>query len=132
MGITRPALTAAATPEHGYGRDSVGVTKSSDCAQAQPAVDHPVELQGPDVSHWRLGNTGTAFVHTFDSDHVGPELQTTSVVHGNEIAGAAALQRLLSEELAPSRGGSRSPMQTQPPTSGLIPVPPGKPRATYA
>lgn len=77
---------------------------SSVRAQAQPVTDYPIEIAIPDIARWRKGNTSASFVHRFSSDHPGPHLLLTALVHGNEPAGAVALDRLLARGLRPARG----------------------------
>lgn len=57
-----------------------------------------------DIGRWQDGNTGTSFVHRFSSGQPGPHLLLTALVHGNEPAGAIALDRLLARGLRPSCG----------------------------
>ena len=64
----------------------------------------PVNLAAPDLRAWRMGNTGIPGVHSFASDIAGPHLLVTALVHGNEIAGAILLDRLLRAAPAPRRG----------------------------
>lgn len=73
-------------------------------AQTQAVVEYPVECPPPDIARFRDGNTGVPFVHHFESAQPGPHLLITALVHGNEPAGAVALDRLLSQRLRPSRG----------------------------
>jgi hypothetical protein len=73
-------------------------------AQTQPVIEYPVEFTPPDIAPWRDGNTGVPYVHTFEAAHPGPHLLITALVHGNEPAGAVALDRLLSQRLRPTRG----------------------------
>jgi hypothetical protein len=73
-------------------------------AGTQPIVEYPVQFSPPDIARWRAGNSGVCFVHTFEAALVGPHLLITAVVHGNEPAGAVALDRLLSQAVRPSRG----------------------------
>lgn len=73
-------------------------------AQAQPVVEYPVEITAPDIGRWHEGNTSMPFVHSFASGRPGPHLLLTALVHGNEPAGAIALDRLLDCGLRPSRG----------------------------
>ncbi|MGX7709366.1 succinylglutamate desuccinylase [Methylobacterium sp. Gmos1] len=77
---------------------------SSIRAQAQPVIDYPVEIDIPDIARWRDGNTGVSFVHRLSSSRPGPNLLLTALVHGNEPAGAIALDRLLASGLRPARG----------------------------
>jgi predicted deacylase len=73
-------------------------------AQSQAIIEYPVEFPPPDISRYRDGNTGVPFVHSFEAARPGPHLLITALVHGNEPAGAAALDRLLSQGFRPSRG----------------------------
>ena len=58
----------------------------------------------PDLSPWRAGNTGIPFVTTLRGDAPGPHVVICALIHGNEICGALALDRLLREGLRPARG----------------------------
>jgi predicted deacylase len=68
------------------------------------AIDYPVDLDAPELEPWRNGNTGTDWVHTFAADATGPHVLLTAIVHGNEIAGAVALARLLGQHFRPRCG----------------------------
>jgi predicted deacylase len=63
-----------------------------------------VELAAPDIARWRAGNTGVAYVHSFEGPRPGPHVLITGLVHGNEICGAIAIDRLLSDGLRPFQG----------------------------
>jgi predicted deacylase len=67
-----------------------------------PAI--AVELQAPDIQPFRASNTGTDYVHTFDSGKPGPHALVNALTHGNEICGAIVVERLLREGLRPARG----------------------------
>lgn len=54
-----------------------------------------IELNPPDISRWREGNTGVEYVHTFDSGKAGPHVMVNAITHGNEICGAITVDRLL-------------------------------------
>lgn len=73
-------------------------------AQGQTVIEYPVEFPPPDIARWRDGNAGMPFVHSFEGERPGPHLMITGLVHGNEPAGAVALDRLLGQRLRPSRG----------------------------
>jgi len=73
-------------------------------AQTRPVIEYPIELVPPDIARFRDGNIGVRFVHSFEGAQPGPHLLITALVHGNEPAGAVALERLLSQGLRPSRG----------------------------
>ncbi len=73
-----------------------------------------LELTPPDISVWRRG-TGSPhrpgpglasldYVHSFDSGTAGPHVVVSALVHGNELCGAIALDRLLSGGLRPEAG----------------------------
>ncbi len=71
-------------------------------------MKHPIELQPPDLSRWRTGNTGIDHVWHFDSGIAGPTVMVQALTHGNEICGAIALDHVLSALRAgawrPARG----------------------------
>ncbi|MGF1609481.1 MAG: succinylglutamate desuccinylase/aspartoacylase family protein, partial [Kiloniellales bacterium] len=64
----------------------------------------PVELAAPDLSRWSAGNCGIPYVHSFEATRPGPHVLVSGLVHGNEICGAIALDRLLDEVVRPQRG----------------------------
>lgn len=63
-----------------------------------------IELQAPDLAPHRKSNTGTDYVHSFDSGKPGPHALVQALTHGNEICGAIVLDRLLREGVRPARG----------------------------
>ena len=64
----------------------------------------PIELAPPDIAPYRHGNTGIDFATTLTGDRPGPHVVITALVHGNEIAGAVAVDALFRMGLRPSRG----------------------------
>jgi hypothetical protein len=62
------------------------------------------DLPYPDLTHERLGNTGTPGVWHFDSGTPGRSLMITALIHGNELCGAWALKTLLASGLRPQNG----------------------------
>jgi predicted deacylase len=54
-----------------------------------------VDIQPPDLAPWRPGNAGLPGFWRFPSGQPGPHVVLIALVHGNEIAGAVALDRLL-------------------------------------
>jgi len=66
--------------------------------------DFKVRLARPDISAWIGGNIGIPGIITRDSGSPGPHVGLLSLMHGNEIAGAIALDRLLRAGLMPTRG----------------------------
>ena len=73
-------------------------------AQTQAVIEYPVEFAPPDIARFRDGNTGVPYVHRFAGAEPGPHLLITALVHGNEPAGAVALDRLLLQGVRPARG----------------------------
>ena len=72
---------------------------------AQPPLPQfEVALAAPDLGPWREGNTGVAGFTTRAGERPGPHVALVSLVHGNEIAGAIVLARLLAAGLWPARG----------------------------
>ena len=63
-----------------------------------------VRICRPDISPWVAGNTGIAGITTSDSHQPGPHVALFSLMHGNELAGAIVLDRLLRAGLTPTRG----------------------------
>lgn len=68
------------------------------------AAHHPVELAPPDLARWREGEGGVPFVHERGRAQAGPEVLLTALVHGNEYAGAIALDEFLRSGMRPRRG----------------------------
>lgn len=71
---------------------------------ASPLPDFKVRLYPPDIGGWMDGNTGIPGITTHDSGRPGPHVALLCLMHGNEIAGAIVLDRLLRAELTPVRG----------------------------
>jgi len=71
---------------------------------AAPLPEFAVRLACPDIADWRPGNTGLPGFTSYDSGHPGPHVVLLALMHGNEIAGAAALDQLLRAGLRPARG----------------------------
>jgi predicted deacylase len=72
---------------------------------AQPPLpSFEVQLTAPDIKRWLNGNTGIPGFTTRASDKPGPHVALLAVAHGNEIGGAIVLERLLRDDVAPSRG----------------------------
>ncbi len=65
---------------------------------------YPVSLIPPDISSYRIGNTGVDYIHQFDSGKSGPHVMISSVVHGNELCGAIAIDNLLKNNVRPLKG----------------------------
>jgi predicted deacylase len=63
-----------------------------------------VDLAAPDISGWIAGNVGIPGFISRAARRPGPHVVVLALSHGNEIAGAIALDRLLSADLAPARG----------------------------
>jgi hypothetical protein len=63
-----------------------------------------VRLCRPDISPWIAGNTGVPGITTRRSGQAGPHVALLSLMHGNELAGAIVLDRLLRCGLTPTHG----------------------------
>jgi hypothetical protein len=72
---------------------------------AQPPLpSFDVRLTPPDIGPWIAGNTGVPGFTTRVAHAAGPHIALLAISHGNEIAGAIVLERLLREGLRPARG----------------------------
>ncbi|MDA8049007.1 MAG: succinylglutamate desuccinylase/aspartoacylase family protein [Rhodospirillales bacterium] len=69
-----------------------------------PLPPFAVRLACPDLTRWLDGNTGVRGFTCRDSGRPGVHVGLLALTHGNEIAGAIALARLLEAGLAPERG----------------------------
>lgn len=63
-----------------------------------------VNIAKPDLRRWTGGNCGIPGAWSFTADTPGPHVAITAIVHGNEIAGAVVLDRLLRQGLRPACG----------------------------
>ncbi|WP_206378303.1 succinylglutamate desuccinylase/aspartoacylase domain-containing protein [Sneathiella limimaris] len=63
-----------------------------------------IELQAPDISAYKEGNTGVDYVTTLDSGVDGPHVMISAVVHGNELCGAIAVDHLFKQNVKPLKG----------------------------
>ncbi|WP_367160008.1 succinylglutamate desuccinylase/aspartoacylase family protein [Kozakia baliensis] len=70
--------------------------------RALPRFD--VQIAPPDLSDWIEGNNGIRGVMHIKARRSGPHVVLVSLIHGNEYAGAAALDRLLREGIQPKSG----------------------------
>lgn len=70
-------------------------------SQNQP---YPVEIDAPDISPYKAGNTGIDYVTTLDSGRMGPHVMVAALVHGNELCGPITLDFLLRKQVRPLRG----------------------------
>lgn len=64
----------------------------------------PVEVDPPDLTPWRASNTGIDYVWSFTAAAPGPHVMLSALMHGNEICGAIALDRMLYAGIRPVRG----------------------------
>lgn len=62
------------------------------------------DIELPDLTVERTGNTGTPGVWHFDSGVAGPSVLLTALIHGNELCGAWALKDLLATGFRPEQG----------------------------
>lgn len=71
---------------------------------ARPLPRFEVRIRPPNLSEWQRGNTGIRGVMQFDSNRVGPHAVLVSLMHGNEFAGAIALDRIIRQGVNPRSG----------------------------
>jgi predicted deacylase len=69
-----------------------------------PLPRFEVQLRAPDITRWLAGNTGVPGFTSLTGPAPGPHVMVLALTHGNEIAGAIALDRLLAAGLHPLRG----------------------------
>jgi predicted deacylase len=65
---------------------------------------YPIEVTFPDISAYAAGNTGIAYLYTFDSGKPGPHTMINALTHGNEVCGAIVVKSLLDLGLRPGSG----------------------------
>ncbi|WP_439578004.1 peptidase M14 [Elioraea sp.] len=73
-------------------------------APTQIAPRRRVEIPVPELGPWLAGNAGLPGFWSFPGPQPGPHIAITALVHGNEIAGALVLVRLLERGIVPLRG----------------------------
>lgn len=66
--------------------------------------EYPIEVGFPDITPYAAGNTGVAYVHTFDSGVPGPHVMVNALTHGNEVCGAITVKGLLDHGVKPRSG----------------------------
>jgi len=69
-----------------------------------PLPRFDVHLEPPDLAPWREGNCGVPGFTRLKAAAPGPHVALIALIHGNEIAGAVALDRMLRGGLKPQRG----------------------------
>jgi len=67
-------------------------------------MNYRIEIQPPDIKHYRNGNTGVDYVHELDSGKPGPSVMVQALTHGNELCGAVALDYLFNQKISPAKG----------------------------
>jgi predicted deacylase len=65
---------------------------------------HPIQIEPPDITPYRHGNTRVDYVHVFDSGRRGPHVMLQALTHGNEFCGAIALDYLFTQGVRPRTG----------------------------
>jgi predicted deacylase len=112
-GLALPQLPCAASSiEYPYeaerrsGSSKVrGLTQETPLCSAQAALPNfAVDFSAPDLAPWRAGNFGLPGFWRFAAAEPGPNVVVTALVHGNEIAGAVALDHMLRTPPKPLRG----------------------------
>ena len=79
-------------------------TAPASCPPGRKLPDFAIEIDTPDLDRWRGGSDGIPGFWTVRAAAPGPHVLVTALVHGNEIAGAVALDRLLRDGPRPLRG----------------------------
>lgn len=79
-------------------------TSSSSPARFSAGRLPPDPLLPIPIDAYRSGNTGIPFAHKIDSGVSGPTTAITALIHGNEVCGAIALDRLLRSNFRPRQG----------------------------
>jgi predicted deacylase len=69
-----------------------------------PVLHFDVQLRAPSIARWQRGNAGIPGFMSFTGPAPGPHVLVLALTHGNEIAGAVALDRLLAARVRPQRG----------------------------
>jgi len=64
----------------------------------------PIEVEFPELEHFRDGNTGIPYVWQFVAERTGPRVTIQALTHGNEVCGAIANDWLLREGFRPACG----------------------------
>ncbi len=76
----------------------------SQSATQPPLPPFEVRLTAPDLRPWLVGDTGIDGFLTREARLAGPHVAVLALMHGNEIAGAIALDQLLRAGIRPTRG----------------------------
>lgn len=84
-------------------RDGAAISDSAHATTGQ-LPQFTVRLACPDLTPWLNGNTGVRGFTTLSADRPGLHVALIALTHGNEIAGAVALARLLEADLFPQSG----------------------------
>ena len=80
--------------------ESTNLTTDASASAAPPTF----EVRPRDLSPYREGNTGVAYVHRFDSGRPGPHVLINALTHGNEFCGMVAATHLLDTGVRPLIG----------------------------
>ena len=63
-----------------------------------------VEIEAPDITRWKNGNTGVDYVWRFESGKPGPHVMVQAITHANEICGAIVMDWFLEQGFRPEVG----------------------------
>jgi predicted deacylase len=66
--------------------------------------EYPIEIEFPDLRPYAAGNSGIAYLYTFDSGKPGPHVMINALTHGNEVCGAIVVKSLIDLQLRPRQG----------------------------
>ena len=102
--LFRTAKPTYGAPD-GFVTKARGMTQDTDWGVGQgPVPRFAVHFAAPDITDWLPGNCGLPGVWRFTAARPGPHVVITTLIHGNEIAGAVVLDRMLRAGVAPLRG----------------------------
>ncbi len=79
-------------------------TDLSQLSRSAALPDFSVEIAPPRLDPWIPGNIGVPGFASFAAPEPGPHVALVAITHGNEIAGAIVLDRLLRDGVRPARG----------------------------
>jgi len=85
-------------------RDAVTSPSPDQWCDGTPLPQFKVGLNCPDLGAYRSGNTGVEGFWRFHGPTPGPHALITSLVHGNEFAGAIVVRDLLARQFRPRLG----------------------------
>ncbi len=83
---------------------ALGSARDGGATPASSRPFPPIEVEFPELEHFRDGNTGIPYVWRFVAGRPGPRVTIQALTHGNEVCGAIANEWLLREAFRPACG----------------------------